>query len=81
LVGMPVIVGAGVLKAVRSLRSGRRGGGRRELLLGAASAFCSTLLSATVMGRARRARGLVPYAVYRVALALVVARRLWREAR
>ncbi|MHB8490860.1 MAG: undecaprenyl-diphosphate phosphatase, partial [Solirubrobacteraceae bacterium] len=81
LVGMPVIVGAGVLKGARAIGAKRRGGMGRELLAGAASAFCSTYISARVIDRRLRARALEPYAAYRVALASVVARRLWRKSR
>jgi undecaprenyl-diphosphatase len=80
-VGMPVIVGAGVLKAARALERGARSGMRRELAAGAASAFCSTLASARALDRPRRARTLSPYVAYRTGLSLLVLRRLWRERR
>jgi len=80
-VGMPVIVGAGALKAGRALGAGRRIGMRSQLLVGAVSAFCSTLVSARAIDRDRRARDLAPYALYRAGLALFVLRRLRRERR
>jgi undecaprenyl-diphosphatase len=96
-VGVPVIVGAGVLKATRAARRGQSKRMPRQLAAGATAAFLSTLASARMLGRgrssiagapsgldARRSGGsgrgaLIPYAAYRLALALVVVRRLCRD--
>jgi undecaprenyl-diphosphatase len=80
---LPVIAGATALKSVR-LSSGDfrpRGGqnsplGGRAVVAGAAAAFVSTLVAARLVPRDRQ---LAPYAVYRVALAGLVIRRLWKD--
>lgn len=75
LTGLPVILAAVTLKAVRLARSGRQRSRSGELLVGAGASFCSTLLAAWLAARERsRERSLLPYGVYRVALALLLLR-------
>jgi undecaprenyl-diphosphatase len=92
-VGVPVIAGAAALKLARARH--RPAGARGTVLAGAASAFISTAASARAIAAARAAVGsraadrahaggsptgrLAPYAAYRLALALVVMRRLRQE--
>jgi undecaprenyl-diphosphatase len=77
-VALPVIVGAVALKGERLRRRGVSRNLRRSLALGTAASFASTLLSQKLIGLVERDRALWPYAAYRVALAVVVARRLRR---
>jgi len=72
-VGLPVIVGAAALKAVRLAQRGAPPGAPRALGAGAAAAFASTLASASLLRRGARARALWPFALYRGGLALVAA--------
>ena len=69
-VALPVIVGASALKGRRLLQRGSPAGVGRALATGAAAAFVSTLASSWIFGRVERGRSLLPYALYRVALAL-----------
>jgi undecaprenyl-diphosphatase len=73
--GLPVILGAGALKATHLLREGVPREQRTALTLGAGGAFVSTLASAHALDRRNLAgRPLAPYALYRLALAgLVIA--------
>ncbi|MCW3027484.1 MAG: Bacitracin resistance protein BacA [Solirubrobacterales bacterium] len=76
---LPVIVGASAVETLRTARHDLPAGARASLAGGAAAAFLSTLLSARLLrgGRAvREGRALLPYALYRCALASVVLRRL-----
>jgi undecaprenyl-diphosphatase len=76
---LPVIVGAGALETLRTARRGLPAGARAALAGGAGAAFTSTLLSARLLrdDRAgREGRALLPYALYRWALAGVVVGRL-----
>jgi undecaprenyl-diphosphatase len=74
---LPVILGASALEGARLLRRRPRCGGGAALASGASSAFLSTLVSARVLRRPRRAQGsLLPYALYRCVLAALVAARL-----
>ncbi len=81
--GLPVIVGAGVLKTGRLLQRGAASGtplpGGRSLLLGGGASFLSTLAATRVLRRGRggeQAGGaLWPYALYRGLLAALVALR------
>lgn len=75
-VALPVIVGATALKAHRLARRGIPRGTRLALAAGAGSAFASTLASTWLISQVERDRSLLPYAVYRGALAAVVIRRL-----
>ncbi|MFN8201195.1 MAG: undecaprenyl-diphosphate phosphatase [Solirubrobacteraceae bacterium] len=82
---LPVLAGAAALKGVRlaSCALRPRGGPKaqldgRALAAGAAAAFVSTLGAARMVPRDRP---LAPYAAYRVALAGLVIRRLWKDRR
>jgi undecaprenyl-diphosphatase len=76
---LPVLLGASALEGVRLARSGAPVGTRGALIAGAASAFVSTLASARVLRRSPGGRSMLPFSVYRGALALVVIRRLRRS--
>jgi undecaprenyl-diphosphatase len=70
---LPVILGASALKGLRLGRRGASGEEAAALLMGAASAFGSTLASTRLLRRT--GRRLLPYSVYRVALAALLVRR------
>jgi undecaprenyl-diphosphatase len=70
-VGLPI-----TLAAVASSAGAVRGADRDTLALGAAAAFASTLASGALLARVAAARSLYPFAVYRIALAAAVVRRL-----
>ena len=73
--GLPVLFGASALKGVRRREPVR--GERPALVLGALSAFVSTLASARLMGRALRdGYPLLPCSLYRCVLAALVLVRL-----
>jgi undecaprenyl-diphosphatase len=80
-VALPVIAGATVLKTVRLAKRGLPAGTGRPFAAGAAASFVSTLGSTWLIRQVERDRSLLPYAVYRLALATVVARRLVRARR
>ncbi len=77
---LPVLLGASAMEGSRLARSGAPEGAGGVLGAGAVSAFVSTLASACVLRPARAGRpggrALLPWSVYRGALALVVMRRL-----
>jgi undecaprenyl-diphosphatase len=74
---LPVIVGASALQGRRLLRRGVRRDARAALLVGASAAFASTLASARLIGpRGGRQASLLPFALYRCALAAVAFLRL-----
>lgn len=75
-VAVPVIAGASALKGVRLARRGLPAGAGASFAAGAVGAFASTLASARIIPRGR---SLAPYALYRVGLAGLVARRLWKD--
>ncbi|MDQ3573028.1 MAG: undecaprenyl-diphosphate phosphatase [Actinomycetota bacterium] len=75
-VALPVIVGAVTLKGSRLGRRGITPGTGRDLAIGAAASFASTLASQRLIGLVERDRALWPYAAYRVVLASIV----WRVA-
>jgi undecaprenyl-diphosphatase len=76
---LPVIVGAGALKGWRLAREGLPGGAGRALGVGAGSAFISTAASARLLRSPRtRAGGLLPYCLYRCAIAAIMVMRLLR---
>jgi undecaprenyl-diphosphatase len=76
---LPVILGAGVLETSRMARRRPPRGTRGALVVGATSAFLSTLAGARRLRRPEHAeRPLLPYALYRVLLAGVVLRRAGR---
>ena len=74
-VALPIIVGAAVLKGARLARRGLPPGARHAFAAGVAAAFVSTLASVRLIRAVERDRSLVPYALYRAALAAVVLRR------
>ena len=80
-VALPVIVGASALKGHRLARRGVQAPARRALAAGAVAAFASTLASTWLIRQVERDRSLAPYAAYRVALALLVIRRLRENGR
>ena len=70
---LPVVLGASALEGARLARRGTPDGTLAPLAAGAAGAFASTLLSARLLRRPARAlRSLLPWAIYRVALAALV---------
>jgi undecaprenyl-diphosphatase len=77
-VALPVIAGATVLKTVRLARRGLPSGTAMPFAAGATASFASTLGSTWLIRQVERDRSLVPYAVYRIALALIVLARLRR---
>jgi undecaprenyl-diphosphatase len=79
-VALPVIAGATLLKGVRLHRRGLPPGTAVPFAAGAGSAFVSTLGSTWLIRQVERDRSLLPYAIYRAALAIVVLARL-RSAR
>ncbi|UGS33758.1 undecaprenyl-diphosphate phosphatase [Capillimicrobium parvum] len=78
-VALPIIVGATGLKGVRLARRGVPGPVRRAFAAGTAASFASTLGSTWLIRQVERDRSLAPYAAYRVALAALVIRRLWKD--
>jgi undecaprenyl-diphosphatase len=76
---LPVIAGASGLELLRMARRGAPADVRPALATGGAAAFVSTLLATKLLGvdrEGRRGRTLLPYAIYRSLLAIVVVRRL-----
>jgi undecaprenyl-diphosphatase len=80
-VALPVIAGATVLKTVRLRRRGLPNGTGAAFAVGAGASFASTLGSTWLIRQVERDRSLLPYALYRGALAAGVAWRLARRAR
>jgi undecaprenyl-diphosphatase len=78
-VALPVIAGATLLKSIRLQRRGLPPGSLAPFAAGAGAAFVSTLGSTWLIRQVERDRSLLPYAVYRVALAGAVLRRLVRD--
>ncbi len=75
--GLPVILGASALKGWRLLRNGAAAGAGPALAAGGAAAFLSTCVSIRVARRRRASEcSLLPYCLYRCALAAIVSRRL-----
>lgn len=77
-VALPVIAGAALLKGERLRRRGVDRNLRRALTIGTLTAFASTLASQRLLRLVEKDRALWPYALYRLALAGVVLRRLFR---
>lgn len=74
--GLPVLLGAGALKAARLFGAGPSRQERAALAVGGASAFLSTLASARALDRRLRAgHALLPWSLYRCALAALVLGR------
>jgi undecaprenyl-diphosphatase len=77
--GLPVILGASVLKGWRLWRDGVPEGAGAALAVGAGSAFLSTAANARLLrGPRTGARSLLPYAAYRCTIAAVALVRLRR---
>jgi undecaprenyl-diphosphatase len=75
---LPVMLGAGVLRAAGLVRRPPPPGAGRAMLAGAAGAFASTLAAAR-LAPPLAPRPLAPFALYRLALAALVTRRLRRS--
>jgi undecaprenyl-diphosphatase len=75
---LPVIAGATLLKGARLYRRGLPTGAGVPFAAGAGAAFVSTLGSTRLIQALERDSSLLPYALYRVALAAVIAHRLAR---
>jgi undecaprenyl-diphosphatase len=80
LLALPVISGAAMLRTIGLYRSGLAPGAGPPVAAGAAASFLSTLACARVIARAQGNRSLLPYALYRLALATTVLRRLSTSA-
>jgi len=79
--GLPVIFGAGLLKGARLRRQGLPREQRAAFALGAGAAFLSTLAGTRLLRRPlSEGQALLPYALYRCALAALVVSRLPRRA-
>ena len=65
-----MILGAAALKTRRLAQRGVSRETLRVLALGAGAAFLSTLAGAPLIGPGRRARRLVPFALYRIGVAV-----------
>lgn len=78
-VALPVIVGATALKLVDLRSAGTDARTRWAMAAGAGAAFVSTLASTRGIAAVQRGRSLLPYALYRAALAAIVLARLRRE--
>jgi undecaprenyl-diphosphatase len=74
---LPIIAGATALKGFRLSRRGLPPGAALPFAAGAGAAFVSTLGSTGVIRALERDSSLAPYAVYRIALAGLIVRRLW----
>jgi undecaprenyl-diphosphatase len=80
-VALPPILGATLLKGRRMLTDGVPPGLARPLAVGAGAAFLSTLACSALVAPIRRARPLLPFALYRAGLAAVVLGRRHRARR
>ena len=80
-VALPVIAGATLLKGTRLARRGLPPKARVPFAVGAAASFGSTLGSTWLIRQVERDRSLLPYAIYRIALATLVVTRLARRPR
>ncbi|MBV9606128.1 MAG: undecaprenyl-diphosphate phosphatase [Solirubrobacterales bacterium] len=78
---LPIIAGATLLKGVRLRARGLPAGSAAPFAAGAVAAFVSTLGSTRLIRALERDSSLLPYAVYRIALAAMIARRLAGERR
>lgn len=73
-VALPVLFGASALKGWRLVKHGAPKGFARLLVAGTGAAFLSTLACAPLIFPRRQGRALLPFALYRCALAIFVAR-------
>jgi undecaprenyl-diphosphatase len=79
---LPVMLGASALKGLRAMRKPAQAGAVAPLAAGTGAAFVSTLISARLLRRHRRAlRSLLPFALYRCLLAALVLARVRRPLR
>jgi undecaprenyl-diphosphatase len=78
---LPVIAGATLLKGVRMSRRGLEPGTGATFAAGAAASFASTLVSTWLIRQVERDRSLLPYALYRLALATAMLVRVRRPRR
>ncbi len=76
---LPIITAATVLKGSRLARSGLQRDLRAPFAVGVGASFASTVASTWLIGRVERDRSLVPYALYRFALAGLVVRQLRKD--
>jgi len=77
-VALPVIAGATVLKSVRLSRRGLPPQTGALFAAGASASFLSTLVSTWLIHQVERDRSLLPYAIYRTALASLALSRIDR---
>jgi undecaprenyl-diphosphatase len=75
-VALPVIAGATALKSLRLYKRGLPPRAGLPFAIGAAASFGSTIGSTWLIRQVERDRSLAPYAIYRIALAGLVIRRL-----
>ncbi len=75
-VAVPVIAGATALKSFRLHRRGLPPGSATAMAAGALASLASTLASTWLVGQVQGDRSLLPYAVYRLAIAAMVVARL-----
>ena len=80
-VALPVIAGATALKGYRLARRGLPPRMAAAFAAGTAASFASTLAAARIVQSTDRGHSLVPYAIYRTALAAAVIRRLRKNRR
>lgn len=78
-VALPVIGGASVLKGVRLKQRGLPRAMRAPFAVGILGAFLSSFASARLIAGRNRGRGLLKYAIYRVALATAITLHLRRK--
>lgn len=78
---LPVIAGATLLKGLRLRARGLPPRAAVPFAAGAFAAFLSTLASTRLIQALERDSSLLPYAVYRIALAGLIARRLIQDRR
>ena len=78
-VALPVIAAATLLKGIRSYGRGLPPGTAAPFAVGTGAAFVSTLGSTWLIRQVERDRSLLPYAIYRAAIAALVVARLARS--
>lgn len=77
---LPIIAGATLLKGIRLRNRGLPPGSALPFAAGLGAAFVSTLGSTRLIQTLERDSSLLPYAVYRIGLAALIARRLLRHS-
>jgi undecaprenyl-diphosphatase len=73
---LPIIAGATLLKGIRLRNRGLPPGSALPFAAGLSAAFVSTLGSTRLIQTLERDSSLLPYAIYRIGLAGLIARRL-----